>query len=172
MAHQAFGNYLVHWHAAKEDAGRRTGSKFHHGAFPASRRTYKSRQGVFGERDGYIMQHFLVLIGKRYVLNDTCSNRMSPASGDCRSPFISGSFIKDRIRPPAMEKYRNSVKLVSQGGSRRVKHTGTDYEKQHEHKDGKLSSQQQIRSGPFELSSVCVSLCQKKKMYPLPFAQI
>ena len=37
---------------------------------------------------------------------------MSPATGDCRSPFISGSFIKERIRPPAMEKYRNSVKLV------------------------------------------------------------
>lgn len=72
VAHQTFGGYFVHRHAAKGDASLlwvvETGAKFHHRAFPTTRRTYKSRQGVFGERDGYIMQHFLVLIGKRYVL--------------------------------------------------------------------------------------------------------
>ena len=63
VAHQAFGYYFVHRHIAKEDVSLlwvvETGTKFHHGAFPTTRRAYKSRQGVFGERDGYIMQHFL-----------------------------------------------------------------------------------------------------------------
>ena len=35
---------------------------------------------------------------------------------------------------------------IGQGGSQRVEHTGADHEEQHKHKDGKLSSQQEIRS--------------------------
>ena len=43
-----FGGYLVHRHVAKEDASLlrivETGAKFHHRAFPTTRRAYKSRQ--------------------------------------------------------------------------------------------------------------------------------
>ena len=72
VAYQTFGGYFVHRYIAKEDASLlrvvKTGAKFHHRAFPASRRANKSCQGVLGKRDGYVVQHFLVLISKRYVL--------------------------------------------------------------------------------------------------------
>ena len=58
-----------------------TGAKFHHRAFPASRRTYESCQGVFWERDGYVVQYFLILIGKRYVFKpDVACRRGLPFS--------------------------------------------------------------------------------------------
>ena len=133
MAHQTFGGYFVHRHAAKGDASLlwvvETGAKFHHRAFPASRRTYKSRQGVFGERDGYIMQHFLALIGKRYVLKpDVACYWGLPFSFHFRLVHQGKDASTGNGKIAELGK-------VCQCGSQRVKHTRTDHKEQHKYKD-------------------------------------
>ena len=126
-----------------------TGAKFHHRAFSTTRRTYKSRQGVFGERDGYIMQHFLVLIGKRYVLKpDVACRRRLPFSFHFR-------LVHQGKDTSSCNGKVSELCEIGQGRSQWVEHTGTDHEKQHKYEDGKFPSQQQICSAQHHHRQPC-----------------
>ena len=133
VAHQTFWIYLIHRNTIEKDTSFlwvvETGAKLHHRTFPASRRSDKSRQGVFRERNVYIMQHFLVLIGKRYVFK--------PDIACCRGlPF---SFHL-RLVHQGKDASTGNGKIaelgkVCQCGSQRVEHTRTDHKEQHKYKD-------------------------------------
>lgn len=149
------GGYFVHRHTAKENASFlwvvETGTKFHHRAFPTTRKAYKSRQGVFGERDGYVVQHFLVLIGKRYVLKpNVACHRGLPFSFHFR-------LVHQGKDTSSCNGKVSELCEIGQGGSQWVEHTGTDYEKQHEHKYGKLASQQQVCSAQHHINEAKAS---------------
>ena len=136
------GIYLVHRHAAKEDASLlrvvEAGAKFHHRAFAASRRTYESRQRVLRKRDGHVVQHFLVLIGKRHVLEADvacCRGRAFP---------FHLRFVHQGKDTPSGNGKVAELREIGQSGSQRVEHTGANHEEQHEYENGKLASQQQV----------------------------
>ena len=79
------------------------------------------------------MQHFLVLISERYVLEpDVASHRRLPFPFHFR-------FVHQAKDASSGNGEITELGEIGQGGSQRIEHTGTDYEEQYEYEYGKLA---------------------------------
>ena len=84
------------------------------------------------------MQHFLVLIGERYVFKpDVACRRGLPFPFHFR-------LVHQRKDASSGNGEIAEFGKVGQGGSQRVEHTGADHEEQHEDKQRKFPSQQEV----------------------------
>ena len=143
-AHQTFGFYIFHRDAIEKDTPLlrvvKSGAKFHHRTFPAARRTDESRQRVLRKRNGNVLQHRLVLIGERHMLEtDVAGGRSLPFAFHLR-------LVHQRENAPSGNGEVAELRKVGQRRSQRVEHARADHEEQYEHEQRKFASQQQVGS--------------------------